>query len=234
MHNVTRIVFPRAARSIALLGLVTASACDSLPNSIGPTAADLLSTFAIWNDAPAAMTQVLVHPTTSFGGCNVQNDSTLDGGVAEFTTRTGEGRNFNLETGCYLFFVRFEGHPGHVQAAASLGPDDYKSTRISALPAVPEQLTNSATLRIENGATRHTAPISRIYIDPCRAPGTGIYGQGAGGGATRDLVVNVEHGASTTVSLPATCQIITILWSNGFYQFGTYNLASGSQVLVGR
>lgn len=224
----------RAVRGVALCAVLLSGACDSFPGSLGPTARDLQSQFEIQNATSASMTQVLIHPTTQFGGCRVTNDSTLAGGVAEFVTPPGGGRVFNLESGCYLFFVRFAGQGGHVQAATSLGLDDFKSTSISALPTIPTPLANSATVRVDNAATRHTSPITRIYVDPCRPAGTGIYGQGAGGGATRDVTLSIAHGASTTLSLPATCQIVTILWSNGFYQFGTYNFSAGSQVLVGR
>ncbi len=234
MRRAPRHTFRRAARGLVCSAMLTASACDSFPGSLGPTARDLQSQFEIQNRTSASMTHVLVHPTTQIGGCSVTNDATLIGGVAEFITRPGGGRVFNLESGCYLFFVRFEGHPGHVQAGTSLGLDEFKSTTIAALPTVPTPLANSATVRIDNGATRHTSPITRIYVDPCRPAGTGIYGQGAGGGATRDLTLSIAHGASTSLSLPATCQIVTLLWSNGFYQFGTYNFTTGSQVLVGR
>ena len=222
--------FFRGAALVALAASLTA--CDSMPDSLGPTADDLLSKFTIWNNAPAAMTQVLVHPTTTFGGCTQQNDPSLSGGLATFTTGTGQGRDFNLDAGCYVFFVRFAGRPGHVQVAASLGDDDYKSTTITALPAPPAAGTSDGSLRITNAAAGHTAPISRIYTDACVANNR-FYGLGATGGATTDNAVNVAHGQSTTIPLPRTCHLVTILWSNGAYQFGTYTINGANTLQAG-
>lgn len=217
--------------TLGALGLALA-ACDSMPDSFGPTAADLLSKFTIWNRAPAAMTHALVHPTSSFGGCAQQNDSTLSGGVASFTTRSGEGRDFNLDAGCYVLFVRFEGHPGHVQVATSLGEDDAQSTTIYSLPTPPAAGANDGSLRITNAASAHTASISRIYTDACVSSNR-FYGIGAAGGATTDNEVSVAHGASVTIALPRTCHLVTILWSNGWYQFGTYGI-TGANTLSAR
>ena len=220
-------------RGAAMVALAASLAgCDSMPDSLGPTEGDLLSKFTIWNNAPAAMTQVLVHPTTTFGGCTQQNDPSLSGGLATFTTSTGGGRDFNLDQGCYVFFVRFAGRPGHVQVAASLGADDYKSTTISALPVPPAAGVSDGSLRITNAATRHSAPISRIYTDACVANNR-FYGLGASGGATTDNAVNVAQGASVTIPLPRTCHLVTILWSNGAYQFGTYTINGANTLQAG-
>jgi hypothetical protein len=219
--------FSRPALAIALGVVMTG--CDSLPDSIGPSARDLLSGFTIWNDAPAPMTQALLHPNYTFGGCAQARDSTIGGGIATFTTRTGEGRTFNLESGCYVFFVRWEGHPGHVQVAASLGFDESKSVTIASLPTPPAAMPSDGSARVINAATQHTAAITRIYTDACVANNR-FYGLGAGGGATTDNVVNVAHGASVTIPLPRTCHLITILWSNGWYQFGTYNITGANSL----
>ena len=223
----------RAVRALTLVALATAVAgCDSMPDSLGPTDADLLSKFTIWNRAPAAMTQVLVHPTSTFGGCSQPNDPSLSGGVANFTTSTGQGRDINLATGCYVFFVRFAGHPGHVQLAASLGDDDSKSATIMALPAPPAAGVSDGSLRITNAATRHTAAITRIYTDACVANNR-FYGIGASGGVTTDNAVNVAIGQSVTIPMPRTCHLITILWANGAYQFGTYTITGANTLQAG-
>jgi hypothetical protein len=221
------------ARGAGLVALAaTLAGCDSMPDSLGPTERDLLSKFTIWNNAPAPMTQVLVHPTANFGGCNQQNDPSLAGGLANFTTNKGQGRDFNLDAGCWVFFVRYEGHPGHVQLAASLGDDDSKSATIIALPVAPAAGVNDGSLRITNAATQHTASISRIYTDACVANNR-FYGIGATGGATTDNKVTVAHGASVTIPLPRTCHLVTILWSNGWYQFGTYTINGANTLQAG-
>ena len=233
MRTTIRPIARRCARGIALLAIAAVvGGCDSLPNSLGPTAEDLLSKFTIWNDAPAPMTQVLLHPTTSFGGCGQAPDSTLGGGLAAFTSRTGEGRDFNLQPGCYVFFVRWQGHPGHMQVATSLGLDDYKSTRIASLPTPPAAMARDGSLRITNAASGHTAAISRIYTDACVANNR-FYGIGASGGATTDNTVNVAHGQSVTIPLPRTCHLVTILWANGWYQFGTWTINGANTLSAG-
>lgn len=224
MHVTTPALAQRAIRALTLLALATSVVgCDSMPNSIGPTTQDLLSKFTIYNNAPAPMTQVLVHPTTSFGGCSQTNDGSLPRGLATFTARTGEGRDINLPAGCYVFFVRFEGHAGHVQVAASLGDDDAKYTTIPALPVPPAAGVSDGSLRITNAATQNTTAITRIYTDACVSSNR-YYGLGAAGGATTDNAVNVAHGQSVTIPLPRTCHLVTILWANGGYQFGTYTI----------
>lgn len=224
----------RAARRAALPALMLlAAGCDSMPDALGPTARDLLSTFAIWNDTPAPMTQALMHPTR-FGTCTEQDDAALPGGVYEFTSRTREGREFHVPAGCYVFFVRFDGQPGHVQVAAVLGDDDYESTRIPALPPVPEALPDGATLRIDNLEPGHTGTITRVYLDPCVTHNNRYYGFGDEGGATRDLPVNVPHGESLTLSVPPTCHLVTVLWDDGAYRFSTYRMSAGAQAALDR
>ena len=233
MQTQTILRMRRMARAISLVALATAIAgCDSMPDAIGPTDEDLLSKFTIWNNAPAPMTQVLVHPTTSFGGCTQTNEGSLPSGLATFTTPKGGGRDFNLPSGCYVFFVRYEGHLGHVQVATSLGDDDSKSITIPSLPAPPAAGMNDGSLRITNALATGSA-ITRIYTDACAAPGTRFYGMGATGGATTDNAVNVAQGASVTIPLPRTCHLVTVLWANGIYEFGTYTINGANTLSVG-
>ena len=230
----TRTAFSprRAARALSLVALATTLAgCDSMPNAIGPTEHDLLSTFTIWNNAPAAMTQVLVHPTSSQGWCPKPNEAGLPSGLTTFSTAKGQGRDFNLPAGCYVFFARYAGRPGVVQLGAILGDDDHKSSTITALPAPPAAGVSDGSLRITNNAASNAA-ITRIYTDACQ-PNNPYYGIGPTGGATTDNAVNVAKGASVTIALPRTCHLITMLWSNGGYQFGTYNITGANTLSAG-
>lgn len=223
---------PRATRrKTAMLALLLAVAgCDSMPDSFGPTADDLLASISIDNRLTQPVTQVLVHPYYNDGGCRQAVDTTLRGRALDVNIARYQDYSIGLAPGCWVILMRFEGVPGQVIAGASLLEGGSKSISIFEAPAAPASGTADGTLRINNTAPGHTAAITRIYTDACR-PGS-LYASGATGGATTVRTANVAHGASTTLALPSTCHVVTIRFSDGRYDVGVVTIPTTTRSLT--
>lgn len=214
--------------AVALAAVALLAGCDSLPDSLGPKADDLLAEYSIsaWGSSP--INHVLVHPLNGLQSCTQPDDDTRQGGAFDGTYHRNTSFLFRGKAGCYVMFVRFAGAPGFYEFVVDLEPADYDYQFFNPVPTVPPAGTADGSVRIANAATAHSAPISRIYVDACSP--NGRTNLGPSGGASLVSDVSVAHGQSVTIPVPRTCHMITVLWSNGYYQFGRYTI-TGSNVL---
>jgi hypothetical protein len=222
----------RRARLASLAAILSALVgCDSLPGALGPNDDDLLATYSIsaWGTTP--INHVLVHPVNQASWCTQPADSSRVGGVFDGTYHRNTSFDFRGKAGCYVMFVRFADAPGFHEIRTELEAGEYDYVFFNPVPTVPPPSPTDGSVRIVNAATQHTAAISRIYVDACSP--NGQTNNGPAGGVSVVNTQSVAHGQSVTIPMPRTCQMITVVWSNGWYQFGKYTITGSNTLSAG-